>query len=191
MACASGTILGMRGATLNMRFPLALLILGAGLPADAQDRFPSLRGELADGRTLDLPGEPRTPYTVIGLAIGQKAQADLESWYEPAYLRFVAKHGLFASAYQTQVYFVPLFTGLNKGAYEPSLKKFRKGAAPEVLDHVVFAKAELEEVREALRLKDRDVPYFFVIDREGRIIHRSQGRFTDEKLEAIEEILLR
>lgn len=171
-------------------FP-SVLAVASFCASMAQERFPSITGEFADGRPLELPGSPKTPFTVIGLAFGQKAQADLEGWYEPAYLRFVAKHGLFASAYQAQVYFIPLFTGLNKAAYEPSMKKFRKSATPELLGHVVFAKAELDDLKEALGLKDKDVPYFFVIDREGRIVHRTQGRFTDDKLDAIEEILPR
>ncbi|MBK9175924.1 MAG: hypothetical protein IPM46_06205 [Flavobacteriales bacterium] len=174
-----------------MRFLLITLALATFGASVAQERFPSLTGEFADGRSIELPGSLKTPFTVIGLAFGQKAQADLEGWYEPAYLRFVAKHGLFASAYEAEVYFIPLFTGLNKAAYEPSMKKFRKSATSELLDHVVFAKAELDELKEALRLKDKDVPYFFVIDQEGRIVHRTQGPFTDDKLDAIEEILLR
>lgn len=166
--------------------PILLLASGQLL---GQGRFPTLQGELADGRRLELPGAPPNAL-IIGLAVSAKAQADLEAWYEPAYLRFVAKHGLFANAYRADVYFVPLFTGLNKAGYEPSLKKFRNSAAPEVADRVVFAKAELDEVREALGIKDRDIPYFFVVDREGRILHRASGRYSDAKLEAIEEVLL-
>ena len=70
------------------------------------------------------------------MAYGQKAQPLLEDWYEPAYLRFVAKHGLFAGLYDVRVFFVPLFVGANKAAYEPSLAKFRRSASPEVVDLV-------------------------------------------------------
>ena len=115
----------------------------------------------------------------------------MEEWFEPAYLRFVAKHGLFAGAYDCAVYFVPLFTGVNKAAYEPSMKRFRKSAAPEIVEHVVFSKADLDQLKAALGLEHRDIPYFFVLDAEGRIIHRAQGGFPDEKLEAMEEVLLR
>ncbi|HRD54430.1 MAG TPA: hypothetical protein PKY96_17450 [Flavobacteriales bacterium] len=172
--------------------PLTFLFAAAlAQAAFTQDRFPAMQGERADGSSVDLPGRPSTPFIVIGLACSQKAQPALEAWYEPAYLRFVAKHGLFASAYSTEVYFVPLFTGANKAAYAPSLKKFRKSAEPEVADRVVFVKEDADEIRQALGLKNKDIPYFFVVDREGRIVHRAQGDFSDEKLEAIEEVLLR
>lgn len=172
-----------------MRSTVTILLLILSGASRAQS-FPTLSGELANGTAVELPGAPRTPRIVIALAYGQKAQADLEAWYEPAYLRFVAKHGLFANAYSTELYFVPLFTGANKAAYEPSMKRFRKSATPETADRVVFVRTELETVRDALGLKDKDIPYFFVVDREGRIVHREQGAFTDDKLDAIEEALM-
>ncbi len=159
-------------------------------PLMAQTTFPNIHGETAEGKSIDLPGHGKE-FTILGLAYSAKAQPALEEWFEPAYLRFVAKHGLFAGAYQCDVYFVPLFTGLNKAAYEPSMRKFRKSAEPEILDHVIFSKDDLEPLRTALALKDKDTPYFFILDRDGRVLHRTEGRFTEEKLEAMEEVLLK
>lgn len=166
--------------------PFLMLLLAA--PALAQERFPRIAGELADGTPVELPGEGGRPL-VIGLAVSAKAQADLEGWFEPAYLRFVARHGLFAKTHQAEAWFVPLFTGLNKAAYEPSLKRFRRSAAPEVAQRVVFAKPELDALRDALGISDASVPYFFVVDRQGRIVHRASGKHTDAKLDALEEAL--
>ena len=173
-----------------MRILLILPLLIAN-SSFAQPGFPELLGETADGKSVHLPLSAPKEYTVIGLAYSQKAQPALEEWFEPAYLRFVAKHGLFAGTYQCDVFFVPLFTGLNKAAYEPSLKKFRKSAAPEIVEHVVFNKADLETLKTSLDLSDKNIPYFFILDRSGRIVHRVQGDFTDEKLEAMEDVLLR
>ncbi|MBK6368970.1 MAG: hypothetical protein IPF64_03835 [Flavobacteriales bacterium] len=169
-----------------------LLLVCSILPAllYAQDRFPTIQGETANGTSVTIPRTGDGPWTVVGLAYSQKATPLLEVWYEPAYLRFVAKHGLFASAYEAEVYFVPLFVGVNKAAYEPSMKKFRKSAEPAIVDHVVFSKDDLEPLQNALDLKKKDIPYFFVLDAQGRIVHREDGAFTDEKLEAIEAIML-
>lgn len=174
----------------SMRNALLFTSLFVTLPLLAQDVFPTLRGETANGVTVTLPVKTSSKFTIIGLAYGQKASPLLEEWYGPAYLRFVAKHGLFASAYEADVYFVPLFVGANKAAYEPSLRKFRKSAEPDIVDHVLFSKDELEPLQEALGLDNKDIPYFFVLDASGRVIHRTQGTFSDEKLEAIEEVLL-
>ena len=153
--------------------------------------FPPLEGEKADGGRVQLPDPAAKGFTVVGLAYGQKASPMLEEWAEPAFLRLVAKHGLFAGTYEADVWFIPMFIGGNKAAYEPSMKRFRKSADPEVADHVLFYQGEIEVFEQALGLHSKDIPYFFVLDREGRIVHRAQGDFTDEKLEGIEEVLLR
>lgn len=174
-----------------MRSLLALLLIVASSVCAQQGAlFPSLTGETASGTKVTLPATGSGRYMVIGLAMGRKAEPLLEDWFEPAYLRFVAKHGLFASAYQADVCFVPLFTGLDKAAYEPTMKKFRKSATPEVVDRVVFTKADGSAVQEALGIRDKDIPWFFVVDPQGRVIHTTSGKYTDAKLKAIEDILL-
>lgn len=173
---------------------LYLLLLALLTPATlvhAQEPFPDLVGEGLDGRSVQLPAAGTGSFTLIGMAHGQKAAPVLEEWYEPAYLRFVAGHGLFAKAYKVEVYFVPMFVGLNKAAYEPTMKKVRQGAAPEVADRIIFFKGDIAPYQEALGMPRKDIPYFFVLDAEGRIVHSTEGRFTDEKLEAIEAIFLR
>ena len=186
-----GTMIACHRSNLTcMRNALLFISLFVTLPLLAQDVFPTLQGETANGVTVTLPVKTSSKFTIIGLAYGQKASPLLEEWYGPAYLRFVAKHGLFASAYEADVYFVPLFVGANKTAYEPSLRKFRKSAEPEIVDHVLFSKDDLEPLQKALGLDNKDIPYFFVLDASGRVIHRTQGTFSDEKLEAMEEVML-
>ncbi|MBL7963462.1 MAG: hypothetical protein JNM31_06420 [Flavobacteriales bacterium] len=172
-----------------MKRTIALLTtLCCTLLLAAQQPMAELQGEFADGRTMVLPAGLKGRPAVIGLAFGKAAQGQLESWYEPAYLRFVAKHGLFAGSSNAQVLFVPLFVGLNKAAYEPSLKQFRKSATPEVADLVLFCKVE-NDVRQALGLERENTAYFLVLDAEGRIVHREQGAYALQKLDALEEAL--
>ncbi|MCB0769458.1 MAG: hypothetical protein KDC00_03535 [Flavobacteriales bacterium] len=159
--------------------------------SQAQTPFPALSGETAEGTSVELPNTNANGWTVVGIAYGKQASPVLEEWYEPVYLRFVAKHGLMAGAYDAEVYFVPLFVGLNKSAYEPSMKKFRKSADPEIVDHVVFSKDEAETLIDRLDMNDKSIPYIFVVDNDGRIVHRTQGAYSEEKLEAIEEVMLR
>ncbi len=168
-----------------------LLFLFLPFLATAQQAFPELNGETADGQAVTLPLKNAKAHTIVGIAYGKAAGPLLEGWYEPAYLRFVAQHGLFAGAYDVDVFFVPLFVGANKAAYEPSMRRFRKSASPEIVDLVVFAKGELEPLQAALGLKNKDVPYFFVLDAQGSIVHRAEGAFSDAKLDAMEEVLMR
>ncbi len=175
---------------MNPRTAILTAFIASFCSLSAQS-FPAIEGETAAGRQVALTASPDRAFTIIGLAYSAKAQPLLEDWYEPAYLRFVAKHGLFAAAYDCQVYFAPLFTGSNKVAYEPTIKKFRKGATPEVIDHVIFCKVEIDGLKKALGLTEKDIPYFFVLDRSGKVVYRTQGAFSEEKLEEMENVLLR
>lgn len=160
------------------------------MPACAQQAFPAVEGETTANTTVQLPAASKGHFAIIAVAYGPKAEPLLADWYAPAYLRFVAKHGLFAGSYTADLWFVPMFVGLNKAAYEPSMKKLRKSADPDVAQRVVFFKGDADPVIAALGLKDKNIPYFFVVDGEGHIVHREQGAFSEEKLDAIEEVLL-
>ena len=166
---------------------VSLFLSGYGM---AQAPFPIMDGETANDRRVTVPDLGSGRCTLIGMAFGKAAAPLLEEWYEPAYLRFVAKHGLFASSLDCDVYFVPVFVGVNKAAYGATIRKFKKSAEPEIVDHVIFYNGSFDEIRTQLALDLDNIPYFFVLDPGGRIIHRSDGKFTDEKLEAIEEVLL-
>jgi hypothetical protein len=173
-----------------MRSITTILVTVVAFASQGQ-QFPTITGETVNGTSITLPTASGKQYTIIGLAYSPKASEALESWLEPAYMRFVAQYGLFAGEYDVDLFFVPVFVGLNRTAYEPTIKKFRKSATPEVEEKVVFSKDDMEPIREALGLKEKDIPYFFVLDRSGKILHRDQGAFTEEKLEAIEEVLMR
>ncbi|MCW5898210.1 MAG: hypothetical protein KIT10_02985 [Flavobacteriales bacterium] len=171
-------------------FAIIIALLSTGGLFAQGPVFPKLEGETADGLNVELPRTTSGRMTVIGIAYGQQAQQHLESWYEPAYLRFVAKHGLFAGSYEVDVWFVPLFTGLNKAAYEPTLKKFRKSAHPEIVKHVLFSKGDVAPLKDAFGMADKGTPYFFVLDGQGRVVYRTEGAFKHDKLDKIEEFLM-
>mgnify|MGYP000875028968 FL=1 len=166
-----------------------LWLFGTLSQAQAQGSFPAVSGERSDGTVVELPKASAGRYAIICLAYGQKAGPLLEEWYGPAYLRFIAKHGLFASEIDADVYFVPLFVGLNKAGYGPTMKKLREEGDPDVAKRVVFLKGDHDGLREALGMKDKEAPYVFVVDPQGRIVHRTEGAYSDDKLDAIEEAL--
>lgn len=170
--------------------PFLFALVLSGVLSAQHVAFPPISGETADGRSVTLPVNAGKAYTVIGLAFSQKASPLLDEWIEPAYLRFVAKHGLFAGAYDCDVYFVPLFVGLDRSAYEPSMRKFRKSASPEVVDLVVFSRTDFATLKDPLGLDDKSLPYVFVLDRAGNIVHRAKGRFSHDALDAIEEVMM-
>lgn len=170
-----------------MLFTLAIGCVSHALPQGAV--FPELKGETPTGKHIDLPKDANGKYTILCLAYDKSANDHLTAWFEPAYLRFVMKHGLFAGDHDVNIWFVPMFTGMNKAAYGPVMKKVQKSEAPEVQDHILFFQGDIDLYVRELDMVDKSRPYIFLLDDTGQVIHRESGEFTDDKLEAIEEAL--
>ena len=152
--------------------------------------FPTLVGVTADDQQVTLPLPVPKDWTIIGIAASQQAAMVYEGWYEPAYQRFIAQYGLMAGAYECDIYFVLLFEEANKTAFESTLKYFRENADPEVAGHLLFSQQAADPLLKKLKITDKETPYFFIIDAKGNIAHRNNGAFNEDKLEAMEDVML-
>lgn len=148
-----------------------------------------ITGETTEGRTITIPQASAGKHCIIAIAASKKAEPVLQEWYEPAYMRFVAKQGLMVSDVDCDLWLVPVFTGLNKAAYGPSMERLKLEADPDIAGRVVFVKDDAAALLDAWGLKDRDEPYFFVIGPDGKRKHMEKGAYDVDKLDALEEAL--
>ncbi|HEU5148077.1 MAG TPA: hypothetical protein VFT90_15225 [Chryseosolibacter sp.] len=151
--------------------------------------FPAMTAETVDDKKVDLPSSTKGKYTLIGLAYSKKSEAELNSWFQPVFGKFIQKtNGLFSGfAYDVNVYFVPMFTGVNAAATGTAKRKAAKNIDPQLLPYVLFYKGELKSYKQALDFEKKDIPYFFVLDPEGKIVYATSGKYSEAKMEAIEE----
>lgn len=150
--------------------------------------FPNMIAETVEDKQVNLPNDTKGKYTLLGLAYSKKSEDELNSWFQPIFETFIQKTtGLMGSmGYDVNVYFVPMFTGINSAATGTAKKKAMKNVDPKLLPYVLFYKGKLEPYKDALDFQHKDVPYFFVLDADGKIVYATSGKFTEEKLEAIE-----
>lgn len=153
--------------------------------------FPDMPTETITDDPLVLPADTEGKYTLLGLAYSKKSEDDLNTWFEPVYLKFIAEsEGLFSSfSYDVNVYFVPMFTGVKTAAAGSAKKKAAKNIDPKLHPHILFYKGELKKYKQQLDFDKKDVPYFFVLDEEGTIIYATSGAYSEAKLDNIEEVL--
>ncbi len=176
-----------------MKKLIALLVLLAGFNlAHAQvisKQFPDMEAETVEDKKVNLPGDTKGKYTLLGLAYSKKSEDELNSWFSPVYNKFIKKAtGMMAGmGYDVNVYFIPMFTGVNAAATGTAKKKALKNVDPQLLPYILFYKGELKTYKEALDFEKRDIPYFFVLDAEGKIVYATSGRFTEDKLDEVEE----
>jgi hypothetical protein len=151
--------------------------------------FPDMEAETMEDKKVMLPVDTKGKYTLIGLAYSKKSEDDLNGWFSPVYNKFVRKATgmLEGMGYDVNVYFVPMFTGVNAAATGTAKKKALKNIDPLLLPYILFYKGELKPYKEALDFEKRDIPYFFVLDTSGKIVYATSGAFTEDKLDAVED----
>jgi hypothetical protein len=152
-------------------------------------KFPELQGESLEGKTVSLPSACSGKKAIIGLAYSEKAQEALMTWHEPMFDKFIAKVGMFDKEYDVSLFFVPMFIGLKQALYESTLKKLKAENRKDLYPYVIFYKGELEPYGSLLDLKDKSLPYFFVLDENGKVVKAVSGSFSEHKMEQIEMAL--
>ena len=153
--------------------------------------FPSMVTETVDDKKVNLPEDVKGKYTLLGLAYSKKSEDELNTWFEPVFSKFVQKAtGLMAGmGYDVNVFFVPMFTGVNAAATGTAKRKALKSMDPQLLPYILFYKGELKPFKEALDFERRDIPYFFVLDPNGKIVYATSGAYSDDKMDKVEDAI--
>lgn len=152
--------------------------------------FPAMAAETVEDKKVSIPDDVRGKYTLVGLAYSKKSEGELNSWFQPVFTRFIQKStgGLFSGfTYDVNVFFVPMFTGVNAAATGTAKRKAAKNIDPQLLPYVLFYKGELKTYKDALDFEKKDIPYFFVLDPQGKIVYATSGKYSADKMEEIEE----
>ena len=48
---------------------------------------------------------------------------------------------------------------------------------------------ELKPYKEALDFERRDIPYFFVLDPNGKILYATSGAYSESKMDEVEKVI--
>src|ERR1700754_2543473 len=134
--------------------------------------FPAMTAETVDDKKVVLPESVLGKYTLIGMAYSKKSEDELNSWFQPVFSKFIQKSkGLMSDfQYDVNVYFVPMFTGVNAAATGTAKRKATKNIDPQLLPYVLFYIGELKTYKDALDFEKKHIPYFFVLDPQGKIV---------------------
>jgi hypothetical protein len=178
-----------------------LVVLAAGLGLAFMPKgvvgkmFPYLQGENYKGKKVNIPTDTKGKYTLLGMAFSNKAEADLKTWINPIYNKFIlkidrSKADVFdvGMDYDVNLYFIPMFTGINQLTSKSSKENIKKNTDKEMYDYLLFYEGD-KTYKEELDFEKKDIPYFFVLDKTGKIAYATSGEFKDEKLEAILDVI--
>jgi hypothetical protein len=156
--------------------------------------FPPLTGETFEGKPLSIPSNTKGKITLIGVCFSKNAEGDLKTWLNPVYNLFVVKkdtNDFFSAAanYDVNFYFIPMFNKINQLLEKTSKEKIKKDTDKEFWPHLVFYNGNIKPYKEDLGIKDSDIPYFFVLDKTGKIVHVESGKYDEKKMDRIENFI--
>ena len=153
--------------------------------------FPDIEAETVEDKKVSIPAEVKGKYMLIGMAYSKKSEDELNSWFQPVFEKFIQKtSGVLAGfSYDVNVYFIPMFTGVNAAATGTAKRKALKNIDPQLLPYVLFYKGELKPYKDALDFEKKDIPYFFVLDPTGKIIYATSGKYSAAKMDKVEEVM--
>lgn len=175
-----------------------LFVLGAWVashPAGGQDLpeiFPEMTCNTLEGKEVCIPKHTKGKYSLIGLAYSSKAEEQLKTWFKPVYYKFVyqpEKPVLFHEPYDVNLYFVPMFTGVQQLRTGSTVDKIKEQMDSKLHPYILIYKGDLKSYKNKLDFERRDVPYFFVLDEEGKIVYATSGEYSGEKMGKIEEVI--
>jgi hypothetical protein len=170
----------------NIPLLVFALMLWSGIIAQAQNgkMFPEITGTTLEDKTVSLPKDTKGKYTLVGVAYSQKADDALKGWFQPVYETFLDE-----SDYDVNVYFIGMISGIKEVAAGTIEKKMKQGVDPVLHKNMLLYKGEAAKYKDLLGLKEKDTPYFFLIDKTGKVVYTTSGAYTDAKLEKAEDIL--
>jgi hypothetical protein len=166
-----------------------LFILTLGIVGQTKGNFPTLTGHSLDGAAVTIPLEGTTKFTIVGICYKRAAEDDLKTWIQPMYDVFVAKasgtdYFDVGNYYDVNYFFIPLISGFKKAAAD-----FKASTQPDLWKNVIDCDTDIALLKVQLKPADEAIPYFYVIDTAGKIIEVVSGKYTENKMDKIQEAI--
>jgi len=149
--------------------------------------FPTIKGKSLDEKAVTLPLK-NGKQTIIGIAFHRGAEDALKKWLNPLYYTFIKKEKGQSNFDVSEVYdvnfsFVPMISGFDKLE-----KDFKAGTQKEFWPYIIDTeKTDVSALQKELGIKDNKIPYFFVLDKDGKVLEVQSGDFSEDKMDKLEE----
>jgi hypothetical protein len=165
-----------------------VLLMSLGLSGQVGTKFPGLKGTNLDEKSVSVP-QKNGKYSVVAIAFHRDAEDALKKWLNPLYDVFIktekknAQDFDLADIYDVNFIFIPLISGFRRVA-DDFKKKTDQAYWAYILD---TEKTDIGALQEALGIKNNKIPYFYVLDKEGKIVASESGSYSVAKLDKLED----
>lgn len=173
-----------------MKSILTLFLVGtisASGFAQTGKTFPAMSGVLLNNKKIDLPFKNKK-FSVIAIAYNRSAEDQLKDWLNPLYNLFIVKNEEgsnfdMAEIYNVDFVFIPMISGFKKVA-----DNFKSNTDKEFWPYIMDTeKTDIQAIQKELGVVNTTIPYFYVVDVNGKIVAAQSGAFNETKLDIIED----
>lgn len=146
-------------------------------------------GHTLNHQQLSFPLDTKGKFTILCFATSLKSQNYLQTWLDPIYQKYIAKTGIMDDAFDVNVYFIPILKTSSRNIQENIEKQFTDMTPNDLRSHVVFSDSPSEPLISNLKISDASLPYIYLLDKNGNIIYKTSGGYTEDKFDAIDDLI--
>jgi hypothetical protein len=158
---------------------IALLIL-LSFKSSENKKFPTISGVTLADKNITLPNTSKKKFCLVAVASSMKAEEDLIGWIDP-----VSKTLMGNMMFQVDMYFIPMTGGIKGVSNDVVKRKLKESMDSSLYNYVLLYTGPIEQYVKELNMRDRDLPYFYVINPRGEITYTTSGKYTEDKLDEI------
>ena len=70
-----------------------------------------------------------------------------------------------------------------------SFKRKVREAQADLQPHVLFVSGNGDQLVTSLHMTQSDIPYIFLLDKEGKIIYKTTGPYTEKKWDDLDDLI--
>ena len=151
--------------------------------AESTARFPQLTAENISGKTLRLPGDFEGDRNLVFVAFQRERQKNVDTWLHEI-KRFTDLDP------KLHYYELPTIPRLNAMTRWFITNGMRSGIHDQgARDRIIVLYVDKPPFLESLRIADDSRIYALVVDRQGNVLWRTEGDFTEAKAASLADFL--
>jgi hypothetical protein len=163
------------------------LVISSSIYSQKGSLFPAINGTTLDNKPLSLPIK-NGKQTIVAIAYHRGAEDALKEWLNPLYYTFIKKEKGKSNFDVSEIYdvnfvFVPMISGFKKIADD-----FKAGTQKEFWPYILDTeKSDIKGIQKQLGATDSKIPYFYVLDKDGKVLEVQTGKYSEDKMDVLEE----
>ncbi|MDX2172487.1 MAG: hypothetical protein SFY56_05160 [Bacteroidota bacterium] len=170
----------------NLLLVVAITI-ATSITAQVGKIFPTIDGVSLTDKNMRLPLK-NGKQTIVAIAFHKGAEDELKKWLNPLYYTFIKKPKGSTNIDMSEIYdvnfvFIPMISGFKK-----IKEDFKTSTDKEFWGYIMDTeKTDIKAQQKLLEITDNKIPYFFVLDKDGKILEVQSGDFKEAKVDKLED----